>query len=1004
VSPPSVAAPPPAASVAAPPPSAPQAGASTSAPTHRTDHPPQSTTAESTFTMVTPGRRVTRLTTAIDAATTIVAASTHVQTPKVFTTLDDDSTPPPADGSLVDDDVMVRKDGASQPLLSDAAPIGEVDIGTITQTATTATNPIVDMLLAHDLAVSTAIADFTTSPSPAPPQSNHDNDDNNDDDDSNDDASTASPTTIKATLNSILKYIKKNERAVTDLKRYIKNNDRAVADINRTTASHVTRIDTRLDAFGDQIDHMRATMNKTVDKLGDVQSKLCHHVKKFNDADLSISTRMDNFVEATNNRFDGFATRLVSLVSDNTPRSMGRRNVDVRGSVGHDAGDDDIGAAVVLDMDDLDTDDAFPRDGATEQDTQKKGVHQVRTHNVDDGITQHPPQTTPPPRRNADPTGLVLPEDVYTLPTGHFGSGLGGPSSTTRLGVLHRDTGTSARQDNTTASNARAAHMAGPAGRFAETKPTRPPPINPYTPVRPPAAPTITPPRVDTSYDDSSEVNAGTNNGGPILSPRAQADRIRGLNRFDLEAMAHPQYHGYADGTRVLTFGFLENCGYNMLASDDVVGSLNELIALHGRVHDTWFNASANTYGPQIDRILLKLFKLFPTLDCLDTADVVNFYDRLQELSNPHLLPLIPFDSITLKYRFEGLFSPGLGTRRYATCGWALMDFLPRLIPATLSSRVNATLTVVRCESMNGFDYLWRVLELYVPGFDPVLAIETPRWEDSNDIFHFAQAYLLYFRLQGKVHFHFTDRTRSGIFLRAIQHSDYADTVTLLQTQVNSYREDFDTGSLPTHLRLHGLAESIHMNAQSCLRDIVSPRVRRIDVGATRIQGLPDSPSINRFGRSDRPAVGFRDRQDRGSRDGRDCNPQVRDELRSDRPPRLQRGLPRADRNRRPFLSDVQCDVCGRVGHVAKNCDMLATAICLEKYMRHDLPSTTRDAIEKDWVAKWKDRLGNPTRTPRQVMRTYVEDLDITVTSLDKEMDWDCWEGEFDPIPEIADA
>ena len=336
------------------------------------------------------------------------------------------------------------------------------------------------------------------------------------------------------------------------------------------------------------------------------------------------------------------------------------------------------------------------------------------------------------------------------------------------------------------------------------------------------------------------------------------------------------------------------------------------------------------------------------------------------------------------------------------------MDFLPRLIPANLSSRVNATLTAVRCESMNGYDHLWRVLELYVPGFDPVLAIETPRWEDSDDIFHFAQAYLLYFRLQGKVHFHYTDRTRSGIFLRAIQHSDYADTVTLLQTQVNSYREDFDTGSLPTHLRLHGLAESIHLNAQSRLRDIVSPRIRRLDFDHSRVQGLPVSPSINRFGRSDRPAAGFRDRDERSSapRDDRDRPRQARDGHRTDnsRPPRQQRGLPRADRNRRPFLSDVQCDACGRVGHVAKNCDMLATAICLEKYMRHDLPSTTRDAIEKDWVAKWKERLGNPSRTPRQVMRAYVEDLDITVTSLDKEMDWDCWEGDFDPIPEIADA
>jgi hypothetical protein len=128
------------------------------------------------------------------------------------------------------------------------------------------------------------------------------------------------------------------------------------------------------------------------------------------------------------------------------------------------------------------------------------------------------------------------------------------------------------------------------------------------------------------------------------------------------------------------------------------------------------------------------------------------------------------------------------------------MDFLPHLIPGTLSSRLDATLAAVRSESNNGYDYLWRIMELYVPGFDPVVAIHPPTWADSNDVFHFAQSYLLFFRLQRKMQYHYTDRTRSGIFLRAIQHSKYADTVTLLQSHVNSYREDYNIGSLPPHL------------------------------------------------------------------------------------------------------------------------------------------------------------------------------------------------------------
>jgi hypothetical protein len=37
-------------------------------------------------------------------------------------------------------------------------------------------------------------------------------------------------------------------------------------------------------------------------------------------------------------------------------------------------------------------------------------------------------------------------------------------------------------------------------------------------------------------------------------------------------------------------------------------------------------------------------------------------------------------------------------------------------------------------------------------------------------------------------------------------------------------------------------------------------------------------------------------------------------------------------------------------------------------------------------------------------MRTYIKDLDITVATLDDKMDWDCWDGDFDPIPEIVDV
>jgi hypothetical protein len=114
--------------------------------------------------------------------------------------------------------------------------------------------------------------------------------------------------------------------------------------------------------------------------------------------------------------------------------------------------------------------------------------------------------------------------------------------------------------------------------------------------------------------------------------------------------LVHPLYHGRADGVHTLTEAFLANCGYNMIPTDNVVGSLNDIITAHRRVLEMWHNASSHTYGPQIDGILLKSFQLFPQLESMSTDDVVNFYDCFQELSNPHLMALMPFDSIVLKH------------------------------------------------------------------------------------------------------------------------------------------------------------------------------------------------------------------------------------------------------------------------------------------------------------------------------------------------------------------
>jgi hypothetical protein len=141
---------------------------------------------------------------------------------------------------------------------------------------------------------------------------------------------------------------------------------------------------------------------------------------------------------------------------------------------------------------------------------------------------------------------------------------------------------------------------------------------------------------------------------------------------------------------------------------------------------------------------------------------VVNFYDCLQEVSMGFILALMPFDAIVLANRFEGLCPPGLGLLSYAAMCKAYMELLPYFVPCSLSPQLSGVLALAQYKSNNGYDYLWQVLKLAVPGFDPTVPIEVSIWSNAGNIFNFAQSFLLYCCLQAKLNFHYDDRTRRG--------------------------------------------------------------------------------------------------------------------------------------------------------------------------------------------------------------------------------------------------
>ena len=71
---------------------------------------------------------------------------------------------------------------------------------------------------------------------------------------------------------------------------------------------------------------------------------------------------------------------------------------------------------------------------------------------------------------------------------------------------------------------------------------------------------------------------------------------------------------------------------------------------------------------------------------------------------------------------------------------------------------------------------------------------------------------------------------------------------------------------------------------------------------------------------------------------------------------------------------------------------MMAIALYIGRYTK-DISATERSTIESCWLDKYKAKLGQPGRTPRQIMHTYCDNYNITPYHLDQAMDWKCWPG-----------
>ncbi len=115
----------------------------------------------------------------------------------------------------------------------------------------------------------------------------------------------------------------------------------------------------------------------------------------------------------------------------------------------------------------------------------------------------------------------------------------------------------------------------------------------------------------------------------------------------------------------------------------------------------------------------------------------------------------MPFNTLCLSNNYEGLFPPGLGTKAYVEASIALLEVLQHLLMPH-EQEIQAIILAVGNSSQNGYDLLWHVIELYVPGFDPTLPIAQPLWDRDSTILEFSKCHLLYFCLMAKKNMFFS--------------------------------------------------------------------------------------------------------------------------------------------------------------------------------------------------------------------------------------------------------
>lgn len=265
-----------------------------------------------------------------------------------------------------------------------------------------------------------------------------------------------------------------------------------------------------------------------------------------------------------------------------------------------------------------------------------------------------------------------------------------------------------------------------------------------------------------------------------------------------------------------------------------------------------------------------------------------------------------------------------------------------------------------------------------------------PSWPDSDDIFQFARLILMFCTLSHHRGPPYSEALKSRMFLSNVR-GRYATLATQYSAMVGSYCPGRDgvtrcTTPLPVHLTVMELARTFYDLMSDATTTHPTPStVQAFHTTTASSPSLPPSltpsaalSSITDDANLRRPThlQGFNANTITTTPTTRRSAPDPT--ARNSRP-----NQPRTPRHEAP------CEACGKYGHPAVRCDMLAMALYLQRYCKDKSHAEAIRQNEHRWVERNKRYLPRDDRTPRLILANYCAEMNFSEDQVDNELDWD---------------